>query len=383
MANVLGPRSVLDHAIPPGVDAAEIMRFAMQDGMSPQEVIALAAATIGEANQYINQSWGGIYYITEMSYAMYRQGGKSGMTPKASEFALPDGVRTERIGHMLPLTDYDDATEWSRRYLERAHRESLMFDLEVIKEKWINRNDFDILWRIFTDSENQIGSNGWDVGWVIGANTQNAPYIPPQRGATVWDETVNNYFRYNAAMAAASAATALEEMAKRLSKLGHSGQKLALVSENDLQYYTAMDSTKFVRIIPGGINVVQGGNNPLLTVSGTLEGVPGEVFGFWLSDYGQVELRYHERIPAGRLFMSKSHGVNARGNGLALRVEAGRGYGMVVEPQISRSLNPALDKVLFYATHGVGVNDRSNGVVAQIAVGSALYENPAASDFGI
>jgi hypothetical protein len=32
--------------------------------------------------------------------------------------------------------------------------------------------------------------------------------------------------------------------------------------------------------------------------------------------------------------------------------------------------------VLFRATHGVGVNDRTNGVCAQIAAGSALYEDP-------
>ena len=382
MAAVLGPRALIDNAIPSGVDAGEIFRFEMQEGMNAQEIIALAATTIGEANEYIFQHWGNMLYLTEMQYAFYRSGGASGMTPKAAEFSLPDSKRGQHQGHMLPLEDYDDAVSWSRRYLERAIREEILIDLEIIEEKWRNRCEFELLWRIFTRKENLIGQVGWDVGWVIGDPAENAPYVPPQRGSRVFDETISHFVRINAALDTASTLTALETMAKYLSWQGHTGTKVAIVSEEDLAFYTGMDSDKFVRLIPGGVNVVQGGNSPLMTQSGTLQGIPGEVFGMLLTAYGQVELRYHERIPSGRIFMTKPYGENNRGNGIAIRTERGKGFGMIVEPVRSRSLVPSLDMVLFSATHGVGVNDRTNGVVAQIAAGADDYQDPVPADFG-
>lgn len=382
MVAVLGPRALIDNAIPAGVDAGEIFRFNMQEGMSPQEVVALAATAIGEANQYFIQRWSAVTYLTEMQYAFYRSGGTSGMTPKSSEFSLPDGKRGNRQGHMLPLEDYDDATEWSRRYLERAIREEIAIDLEIVKEKWMNRCEYETMYRIFANTEYQIGQLGWSPGWVIGDGGQNNPYIPPQRGARTFDDSINHYTRIEATLDPTNALSTLETLAKQLAWTGHAGRKSALVSENDLDVYQAMDATKFVKIIPGDVNVVQGGTSPLMTVTGTLEGVPGEVFGMVLTNYGQIELRYHERIPSGRLWMTKPYGSNHNGNGIAIRTEKGKGFGMVVEPIITKTLSPTLEKVLFAATHGVGVNDRTNGAVAQVATGASTYENPVPADFG-
>jgi hypothetical protein len=375
---ILGPRALLDSVFPPGVDANEVLRFQMQEGMTPQEIIALAATTIGEANEYIHNRYGGFFALTERAFARYRNGanGSIGMTPLASEFSLPDGMRTEAIGHMLPLRDYNDAVEWSRRYLERAHRESLRDDLTAVRDKWINRCDVDLLTRAFSVSENPIGQAGWDVGWVIGDPGQNRPYIPPQRGSRQFDETINHYLRVDAALDATSAETTLVELAKKLSFQGHTGDKYAMVSEADVDIYLDMDPNKFVRVIPGQVNLVTGGSNPILTMEGTLSGVPGQLFGMLLTTWGHVWLYHHERVPSGYLWLTKIYGVNSSMNGLAIRTEAGKGFGLVVEPRVSASLVPALESMFFYATHGVGVNDRTNGAVAQIEAGAATYENP-------
>jgi hypothetical protein len=375
MTQVLGPRALMDMAVPPGVDANEIMRFSMEEGMTPQEVIAVAATTIGEANEYVVNRFGGFFTLTERVYSRYRQGGSSGLTPRAAEFSMPDGRRGEAVGHMLPRWDYTDATEWSRTYLERAYREDIRDDLEIIKERWINRLEIDIFTRMFSKAENLIGQAGYDVGWVIGSGV-NVPYIPPQRGSRQFDSNINHYIRINAALDATNASTTLEQMAQMLAWQGHTGRKVVLVSEANLDIFQNIDASRFVRMIPGNVNVIQGGTNPLMITEGNLEGIPGEIFGLFLSNHGTIELRYHERIPGGYFFMTKTYGVNNRENCLAIRTERGKGFGMIVDPQVSSSINPALDKVLFRATHGVGVNDRTNGVCAQIAAGSALYEDP-------
>ncbi len=375
---VIGPRAMMDTIFPPGVDANEVLRFQMMEGMTPQEVIALAATTIGEANEYILNRYGGFFTITERQYTRYRNGanGSVGMTPLASEFSLPDGNRSEAVGHMLPLRDYNDAVEWSRGYLERAHREDIRDDLMLKRDMWINRLEVDVLTRVFSITENVIGQAGWDVPWVIGDPGQSRPYIPPQKGSRQFDSTITHFVRVNAALSAANAESTLVDLAKKLSFQGHTGDKYAMVSEADVDIYTAMTPGKFVRIIPGSVQIATGGSNPILSMNGTLEGVPGQLFGMLLTTWGQVYLYHHERVPAGYMWMTKVYGTNNAMNGLAIRTEPGKGFGMVVEPRVTPSIVPALESVFFYATHGIGINDRTNGAVAQVATGGASYESP-------
>jgi hypothetical protein len=111
-------------------------------------------------------------------------------------------------------------------------------------------------------------------------------------------------------------------------------------------------------------------------MEGTLSGVPGQLFGMLLTTWGHVWLYHHERVPAGYMWLTKVYGVNSAMNGIAIRTESGKGFGLVVEPRVTPSLVPALESVFFYATHGVGVNDRTNGAVAQVAATGVDYENP-------
>jgi hypothetical protein len=52
------------------------------------------------------------------------------------------------------------------------------------------------------------------------------------------------------------------------------------------------------------------------------------------------------------------------------------GFGLVPRPQVTNDVMPELDKVLFKAGYGVGVNDRLNGVAMYIASGASQYVNP-------
>src|SRR5258707_1259810 len=115
---VIGARTMLDLAIPPGVDGNEIFRLQMQEGMTMQEVLSMAATVIGEANEQIEQRYGGLFVFTSRLFARYSQGdSERTMTPESSEFKDPDGVRAGNIGHMLPIRRYKDATHWSADWL--------------------------------------------------------------------------------------------------------------------------------------------------------------------------------------------------------------------------------------------------------------------------
>jgi hypothetical protein len=49
---------------------------------------------------------------------------------------------------------------------------------------------------------------------------------------------------------------------------------------------------------------------------------------------------------------------------------------MQVKPKMSDDMVRKLDRIAFEATHGVGINDRTNGVCGYIADSAAAYVEP-------
>jgi hypothetical protein len=81
---VLGPRALIDLAVPTGIDGAKVLQWQLRDGTTGPQAIARAAAVIGEVNQRVYGKYSGLLYITQEIYARYRQGGagsKSRHTP--------------------------------------------------------------------------------------------------------------------------------------------------------------------------------------------------------------------------------------------------------------------------------------------------------------
>lgn len=374
---VLGARALIDIAIPTGLDGGEILAFELQDGRTAQEVIAEAAAMIGDLNEELSQQYGGMWTITEDQYARYRQGeGSRSETPVKTEFKRADGVRSDTIGHMLRLIDYEDAVEWTPLYLRRAYGTQITADLQLISDRWRNRVDRDVITRALTTTEHAIGSSGYDVPWVHGTSG-NVDYVPPQYGATEFASSHDHFVvedddskDYDDLM---------EDMMVHLRHHGFSGTLTALVAFDDVAEYSAFASSgEFVEINPAGLTVVSGsGNAPVRVTSGEADGIPGELFGYWKSpDYGLCELRSHSRVPTDYAFMFKSYGVSNARNPLATRTESGIGFGMRVSPQVTNSINPELDYLKFEATHGIGVNDRINGVAGYIYSTASSWSNP-------
>ena len=374
MPVAIGARTLMDNAIPTGVDGTVLFERGMEDGVSTMEILEFGAALIGRINTELEAEYGGLIYFTSRDFSRYRQG-ESGRapTPLESEFSDEDGKRAQKVGHMLPRNDFHDVLAYTKLYLKRSNREDVRDDFMVITDSWRDRVALDVLTRLLTNTEILIGNSGYSPGWAIGSGA-NVNFIPPKNGNITFDSTHTQYLRINGAMNAANAAAALNGAARLLSRLRHVGRKVALVSEADVSVYTSMDSKSFVRFIPGQFQQ-QAGATDLTIVRGELEGIPGEIFGYWISSYGVIELRYHDRVPTGYLYIGKSYGTNSERNPLAARIDA-QGFGLMIDPEIRWGTQPRLAKIDFDATHGVGVNDRTNGVVYQIETGGTTFENP-------
>ncbi len=372
---ILGPSSLMDIALPTGLDAATILNFEMRDGMTPEEVIALAATTIGEVNQELEAQYGGLVLFTDQLSARYRQAsGSRRKTPIKSEFKGPDPIRSDSVGHMFTVAPLADAVAWSADYLREAHRMDVSFDLQEIRDSWRDRVDFDVITRMFSNTDIAVGSSGFSPGWAIGTGTS-LNYIPPNWRGYSFDSTHTHFKRTNGAISNTNVVTALNDMVIELSHHGHTGNKVALVSKDDVTKYTTMAG--FINLYPSNVEV-NAGSSDILRVIGQAEGIPGETFGYFSTIYGWVELKYHERIPTGYLWMGKSYGSNNMENPLAIRYNPNKssGFGMMVKPKVTSDLVPELDYLMFEAEHGINVNNRTAGIAYEIKTGGTTWENP-------
>lgn len=378
---IIGIRAAVDLTFPAGVDTGRIFQFRNRSGMTAEEIISNAAAAIGAANASLLATYGDIIYFTPSEYAYYRSGDGNGRhpTPRKVEGVVNEPVRGALNGHMLPLWDYEETLAWTPLYLRDAWTEQLDADIQVIVSNWLDRVDLDVWTRVFTTTENVLGS-GYDVPWAIGTGT-NVNYIPPRFGTYLFDSTHSHFNRVNSAISSANCATALTGAVTDLREHGLAGRLVLFVSEADVMYWTGVPG--FVNPIPAGVSVQSGAssNVPIYTQVREATAMPGEILGYIIDAKWKnlVEVRMHPRIPTTYAWLTKSMGSNNGQNALAIREHPAVGFGLLPDPQVTRSLRPELETVKFKGTHGVGVNDRLNGVAIQIASGGATYESPTIS----
>lgn len=387
MATLIGPHAAVDLALPTGVDGSTVLQFMLRSGISAEEHVRRVAAAIGAVNQEIFNTFAGLLYMTDSLYAYTSQGvGERGKTPVKAEFAKPDAVRTSGIGSMLPLSDYEDALAWTAIYMRDAPAAQLVGDQKLIADRWWNRFGFNLWTRILTKEENAIGS-GYDVPWAVGSGN-NVNYIPPQyRGFDALTSSHTHFLYYDTG--SYDWHHAFNGMIQELVHHGHRSPHTIYVSYDDIDDIEAVEG--FVELKPENwqriptftVNAVAAASAPAVrTAPGLVEGVPGELFGFYKSNYGYAELRWNEYIPTHFGFATKSYGRDNPANGVAVRYHpAYGGFGLRVDPRITNSLSPELEAIYFPATFGVGINDRTNGVCAYVASGASSY--PAAGSITI
>lgn len=376
MAIILGANALIDLAFPAGIDTALLKQYDRERGVSSEEIISAAIAMVGEANSTLLNSYGGMLYITEMADVMYRQGaGERTQTPESAEFSYNDPVRSDEQGHMLPRRDYEDLLALSKMFKRRGSLELLRYNLELIVERWINRVDLDIWTRALTNTENAVGG-GYDAGWAIGTGT-NVNYIPPEYRGNTFTSSHSHYNFYDSNSITWS--SAINDSMLDMRHHGYTGTLLLWISQADVTTIQALNEVS--RLESGNIIFVGGNASaPVRYSRGDVQGVPGELIGIFDGAWGQAEVRYHPRIPTKYAFLTKSYGVNDPRNGLYVRVDPDpMGFGLKVDPQLSASVTPKVERLVFEATHGVGVGQRLNGVAIFRDSGAASYTNPTIS----
>lgn len=371
--NILGPRMAADLIFAVGgMDANRILNFQNRNGLSPEQIVGQAAAAAGAANEAVMARWGGSTYITTDDHARYRAGvsGTATQSKKKTEGANTDPRKGAESGHMLPIWNREYTLEWSEEWLRDAYQSQIDADIQTQVDQFTYDFEVDVLNRVLSNSNRAVGS-GYDVPWAIG-NDANVPYIPPPFMATNFTST-HTHFVFNAGSDAAGLKTLRNDMLKQLRHhKGLGGTVSMLVSETDVDAWAAVDG--FVEINPSNVTVINGGSTAALRfVTGELQGQPGELFGFFKTNRGVIELRYLELLPTTYAWMTKSFGDNAIENGVAVRVHPNVPFGLTPDVLVTNSLQPRLQGINLKTTHGIGVNRRLNGVAGHYGAGSYTW----------
>lgn len=378
---MLNALTLLNNVFPTGVDAALLARLALEEGLTQDAAIGQMASIIGDKNVMLQQRYGGLIRFTGTRYMTYRAGlGSRSMTQESVEFARNPSKRGVEAGHMLPRKDFDDGVDYEDNFARRGAASKFLLAAQQVADDWEDRVDYDVIERALTTTEVAVGA-GYSVPWAIGTGT-NVDFIPTNyRGKTF--TTAHTHFVYQNSGSGGTWTALLTAIMQELRHHGHSGLLTILVGEDNVDEVAAATGFADLNSPQIIVNTAATGapvrfmNDQQLV---DMQGIPGELIGYFKAvGFGMAEVRYHPRIPSGSTGYAwgfKSYGIDNEKNPLALYIENDRGFGLDIEPDYRATPELKLNRVRVYATHGVGVNDRTNGVAGYIASGASGYVSP-------
>lgn len=370
MAEVLGPMTLLNKALPTGVDGTRLAEWAMRDGVTYGQLANQVALALGEANSQLVTKWGWLFSITEELTMEYGQGGAVNPMDELTDVDKPVAVHGQTIGHMLPLRYYGQGIGGSKRYFRDARSAVIRAAISVIVNKGIWRFEQTLLGRFFDSDEQAIGAAGFSVPFVHGTGGS-VDYAPPAFDGTVFLTSHDHFIGY--ATASNQMDEVLEGLAATLAEHGHPSPYRALVSRADIALFNAL--TNKVIMVDGRLQIDRGGNTsgPMFFETGqnTIDRI-----GSYQSSLGLIDLYATSRIPTGVVGMTKSYGQLDARNALAVRVHPQRGFGLAVVPETTPDDDFPIKQLDVDFEFGVGVGaDRSNGAVGFLVAGG-VYVDP-------
>jgi hypothetical protein len=364
MSTTLGFNSLLQFALPAGWDGGELAKHRLADGTSAEEFFAdMVAALGGAAQDMLNDPfYGMLFSVTTELGAEYRQGNATTGMSKRSEFTRADPTRSNTVGHMYPLHSFDETIGFTYDFLRKARVTQL--EANITDRLYDVRDEFErqLLTRLFSNADNQLGSSGYDVGFVRGGGA--VSYVPPAWRGQTFAATHNHYDRK---AATGEFDVALKAGVTHLWEHGISGPYIGTVPFAQRATYTGL--TGFHK--PDRDGLIYANTTNLANIN------EETYFGLFETDLGVVFLHASARVPSNYLGIVRGYGSNDPRNPLAVRVSpdylfspvAMRGEGFKQFP---------LENISIIHEYGVGVKDRLNGYACYFH-GSGDYVVPAIS----
>lgn len=371
MAEVLGPLTLQNKALPTGVDGTRIAQWMMRDGISYGELANRAALALGAINQMLVDKWGFLFSLTEEIALEYPNGGAVNPMDELTDVDKPVAVHGTTIGHMLPLRYYGQGIGGTKRYFRDVRMEQINAQISTIAQKGVWRFEQKLLGRFFDIDEEAIGASGYSVPFVRGTGGS-IDFAPAAYDGNDFTTSHNHFIGYNLSTPKAMN-DVLDGLAETLAEHGHQAPFAAMVSRADIALFNAL--TNWVTIVDNAIQVIDRGSST--TGSNFFARGSRDLgrIGFYQSKVGLIELVASNRIPTGYVGMTKSYGNLDARNALAVRVHPSRGFGLAIVPETTPDDDFPIKQLDVDFEFGVGVGrDRTNGAVGYLVAGGTYSD---------
>lgn len=374
MAEVLGPQTLLDKALPTGLDGTRIAEWQLRDGVTYGELVSILSQALGGFNMEMRDTWGWLFSLTEENFLEYENGGAVSEMPEITDLDDITTLHGTTIGHMLDLKHYGRAVGGSKFYFRDARSAKITSSIRTIVRQARWRFEKRLLTRWFTNTENAIGSGGYDVPFVRGTGG-NVDFAPPSFDGEDFTTSHDHYIGVDSDSKGYD--DVLNELAEHLQEHGHAPPYTAMVSRADIASYYALED--FVEVVDPVVQMVDRG----AASSGGQFFAQGQrefgMVGFYQSEYGLIEVRATSRVPTAYAGLTKSYGQLDARNGLAVRVHPDEGFGAYIEPTTAQDDKYPIKKIDVLFEFGVSVGeDRTNGAAAYLDA-SGAWSNPTIS----
>jgi hypothetical protein len=374
MTEVLGPQTLLAKALPTGWDGTRIAEWKTREGITYQELASKMALALSSFNSELAARWAPFYFLTEELAMEYANGGSVTEAPDITDVDDPDALGGTTIGHMLPLRVYGGAIGGTKRYFRDARVAKINADVSVNVKRLEWRFEKKLLTRMFTNTENTIGSSGYDVPFVRGTGGT-VDFAPPAYGGEAFTTAHDHFLGF--ATASYGFGDMLDGLAETLQEHGHEAPYSAIVSRADIASYLAL--TKFIEIVDPRILMI---DRAAATTGPQFFSRAQRTFGHFgdfQSSYGLIELYASYRVPTAYAGLYKSYGNGDGRNPIAIRVHPDTGFGAYIVPETALDNQYPIKKLNIEMEYGVGVGmDRTNGAVGYLVSGGT-YANPTIS----
>jgi hypothetical protein len=373
MAEIKGPQTILSKALPTGVDGVRIAQWSFRQGRTYQQVVADLALALAAKNTEFTTKWGWLFSIGEDLVLEYEDGGSVTPLQEITDEDDVDSVHGTTIGHMIDLIAYGGAIGGTKRWFRDAREAQFMAQLRTIIRRAEWRFEKNLLTRLFTSTENAVGS-GYDVPFVAGGGS--VAFTPPAYDGKEFSSSHSHFLGIDSDSKQLD--EALNESAQHLFEHGHQGPYIATVAHADIALYRAL--TDFVQLVDTRVQVVDRG----AASSGAQYFANGQMnemgtFGGFQSEVGYIELRAKQRIPTKYGNLVKSYGQLDSRNPLIVRVHPDEGFGASLVPETTQDDKYPIKKVNLEFEFGIGVGeDRTNGV-NYFLDSSGTWSNPTIS----
>ncbi len=376
MAEILGPRTILDRALPTGTDGARLAQWTNRAGLNFGEFVGRLSNALGEFNQSLMTEWGWLLFITEELMMEYPNGGAITETPQRTDVDKIDPRHDSTISHMIDLLIYGEPLGGTRHFFRDAREAQLRADIRGIINRLRWNFERKVLTRWFTNTETLIGAAGYNVPFVRGTGG-NVDFAPPAFGGETFATTHDHYLAVDADSYGYD--DMLNQLAETIQEHGHNGPYVGLVSRADVASYYALPD--FVRPVGEQVVYIDRGSTTADTGAALFSRQQREfgVIGGYESQYGFIELRATNRVPTGYAGLVQSYGNNNEMNPLAVRVHPDVGFGARIVAQSQPDDLDPIKLVDVEFEYGVGVGlDRTNGAAAYLHA-DGTWVNPTIS----